>query len=726
MFLRRVLVKYWITYISITLFTILAMVPIYLQTYSNVKTQQLRDTQTLLQSRFDAFLSEYASMQRMVKSLQSDRTYVLLSNWSGREDRINLYHYIKFHETLQETVTPSNLILDVYVLFAEGNYAVNKRAPAMVRADFYARELSYPFMDFDAWQAKIWQEQAPVFPFQPVKYFQSFSTHASTFLFYTGVKEQPNGIIAVVVDEAKLHSALTTEDVRTDGQLRLMTGADRLTLYAYSAPGIAADDPINGFTLTDEASGLTLTAGVHERIYAEATRNVRNTMMLYIGIALFVSLLLSGAYTVNVYLPVRATWAQMRREGMAPDSEKNFHRLMSVSMAGLLTRKQNLEKALEEINSKHRDHLITNIVYGMAVSPQEVDTMLRPLPILQGAYSFVRLTIQPGGAHGEGTPADVSQVYGALHRLLLADFGQDYMPLPDIQSALIALPDGEMDEACIRLEGVAASLHAAFACQAVFAVSQALQGVDALREGWAETTRLIRFADIAEGPVLRMDRMHTFFARYDLLVFQPEVLLGLLSQKDTKPLVAYLNNLLGQLTSLHFARPRHAEQLYGNIADTCHAALRKHDLPAPAFAPYNAGQDILLTVQALREAILDINRQIRERHLDAAPKRDTVLDYIREHFADPNLSLAELAEAFHYSEGYIYQIVKKQTGLSYADYVNSLRMERASDLLRDGELPTADVAQQSGFHNVNTFYKAFKKRFGMAPKAYRDQAGPSQ
>ena len=81
MFLKKVLIKYWATYISITLFTIALMFPIYLQTYDNVKDRQINDLRTLLQSRFDALVVEYNDMTRIVSDLKIDRNFVLISSW---------------------------------------------------------------------------------------------------------------------------------------------------------------------------------------------------------------------------------------------------------------------------------------------------------------------------------------------------------------------------------------------------------------------------------------------------------------------------------------------------------------------------------------------------------------------------------------------------------------------------------------------------------------------
>ncbi len=69
--------------------------------------------------------------------------------------------------------------------------------------------------------------------------------------------------------------------------------------------------------------------------------------------------------------------------------------------------------------------------------------------------------------------------------------------------------------------------------------------------------------------------------------------------------------------------------------------------------------------------------------------------------------------------------LKDQTGKSFTEYVEELRLSRAMELLRGSELGITEISVQCGFSTQNTFYKAFRRRFGISPSAVRrgDNAG---
>ena len=47
-------------------------------------------------------------------------------------------------------------------------------------------------------------------------------------------------------------------------------------------------------------------------------------------------------------------------------------------------------------------------------------------------------------------------------------------------------------------------------------------------------------------------------------------------------------------------------------------------------------------------------------------------------------------------------------------------MEHAKALVRTSGLPTKEIAARCGYQNLNTFYKAFKRNFGVSPKEFRN------
>ncbi|MCF8167106.1 MAG: AraC family transcriptional regulator [Rhodoferax sp.] len=84
-----------------------------------------------------------------------------------------------------------------------------------------------------------------------------------------------------------------------------------------------------------------------------------------------------------------------------------------------------------------------------------------------------------------------------------------------------------------------------------------------------------------------------------------------------------------------------------------------------------------------------------------------------------DIALPEVAEAAYLSPNYLSQLLKKQTGLAFVDWLTGRRMERARDLLAHTVDRINTVAHRVGFDDEAYFTRRFKQRFGIAPSAYR-------
>ena len=84
-----------------------------------------------------------------------------------------------------------------------------------------------------------------------------------------------------------------------------------------------------------------------------------------------------------------------------------------------------------------------------------------------------------------------------------------------------------------------------------------------------------------------------------------------------------------------------------------------------------------------------------------------------------DIALADVAEAAYLSPNYLSQLLKKQTGLAFVDWLTGRRMERARELLAHTADRVGNVAHSVGFADEAYFTRRFKQRFGIAPTAYR-------
>ena len=95
-----------------------------------------------------------------------------------------------------------------------------------------------------------------------------------------------------------------------------------------------------------------------------------------------------------------------------------------------------------------------------------------------------------------------------------------------------------------------------------------------------------------------------------------------------------------------------------------------------------------------------------------------IIRYIEENLEN-KITMDELAEIAGYSKFHFIRKFKKQTGSTVTDYVNSLRLSAASDLLVTTGLPISIVGEKSGVPNTPYFIKLFKKEFFMTPMEFR-------
>ena len=94
--------------------------------------------------------------------------------------------------------------------------------------------------------------------------------------------------------------------------------------------------------------------------------------------------------------------------------------------------------------------------------------------------------------------------------------------------------------------------------------------------------------------------------------------------------------------------------------------------------------------------------------------------YIGEHYHEPNIGVAAIAQHLGISEGHLSHTFKKETDYTLLNYLTRYRVHRAMELLRDSRLKVYEVAEQVGYRDIAYFSATFKKLVGMSPSEYQD------
>jgi AraC family transcriptional activator of tynA and feaB len=131
----------------------------------------------------------------------------------------------------------------------------------------------------------------------------------------------------------------------------------------------------------------------------------------------------------------------------------------------------------------------------------------------------------------------------------------------------------------------------------------------------------------------------------------------------------------------------------------------------------------------IANALLDLMGMSLDSHLKSykAPKSHTksllreIQDYIDSHIDDEEMSLDTIAAAHSVSVRYLNKIFQRE-GVSTAKWIRMRRLERCRADLEDPTKRNLSISQIGfghGFGNISSFNRAFKARFGVAPKAFR-------
>lgn len=103
------------------------------------------------------------------------------------------------------------------------------------------------------------------------------------------------------------------------------------------------------------------------------------------------------------------------------------------------------------------------------------------------------------------------------------------------------------------------------------------------------------------------------------------------------------------------------------------------------------------------------------------PKSDTALrikKFIDENFSSCDISLKKISESLAYNEKYISSVFKKEFETGISEYINTVRVEYACALIKQGFTSVSDIAFCCGFKDSQYFSNVFKKMKKCSPREY--------
>lgn len=170
--------------------------------------------------------------------------------------------------------------------------------------------------------------------------------------------------------------------------------------------------------------------------------------------------------------------------------------------------------------------------------------------------------------------------------------------------------------------------------------------------------------------------------------------------------------------------------IYNDVIDKL---LRRHAVSQAAGRSMQAYYDIFTLSSC--QSIDDLDQLLRRlcasiidapaaapetTHVEETPSViSQVADYMRVHFADPELSISAIAEAFEMPTARLSLAFKDEMHMSPLEYLTLLRVERSKELLAATDMSIKEIAAEVGYYDASSFIRRFKQMTGATPLQYR-------
>jgi AraC-like DNA-binding protein len=127
----------------------------------------------------------------------------------------------------------------------------------------------------------------------------------------------------------------------------------------------------------------------------------------------------------------------------------------------------------------------------------------------------------------------------------------------------------------------------------------------------------------------------------------------------------------------------------------------------------------ILSLLCLQYQTEDRTVKVNGDETDSSSYVTRAVEFITTHYMHP-ITISEIADFLGISKGHLNRVFQSRYGMSVQNFIIDFRMQRAAALLENTTDPVKEIALQTGYTDPLVFSKAFKKYFGVSPKAYRD------
>ncbi|MGI5898340.1 MAG: helix-turn-helix domain-containing protein [Christensenellales bacterium] len=688
----------------------------------------------------------------------------LLSSASPKEAGEGVYPLYTYGQLLKSNVYPGDDFCLEYQIISRRNELIYRNNSFVSGLEFFFnKSCNYPEMSYSQWQEEVFANSGRFFlPAQRVL-LDGGPSDALTYVFplRAGILSQPSeAVLVFLVEEGRIAEILSAASQDAAAQVYMISTEGEVL---YGTGGIPQENPFGpesfagGSGFFETAGGEKLTAYtvspyngiiyaalVPKHVVLSQMYTVSSTTRIVLLIYLAVSMVLALIFAYRISKPLRDLAKSMALS--LPEEEPEMKRLGELDFIAentlrLLKRNQSLELSYNDKSAALADialdRLLSSYAKSGGLSPDIIESLQIPSGFDRCCVAALRIPFVLGAPSG-------------------SEF-----PIFDLEKSLSALP---LNTSCIRRYLHAASANV-IAAVYVFGEKRPKELRSLLMEDLNRMDLCI-FENTGAHPYMGVGRfykdIYDIYFSFDqalycaglakdmettgkastpyIKIYSEETpasgiyfypidleyrLVNCVKSGDVEEALAVFQKIIDENFEIRSLTQRMQVQLCYDLRATLMKVCDELRLAGSYYNNISENIDKRERPQSVVLAIKDefssiASQMFEKKRSHNLGLRDRVLDFVSENYCDPQMCVAMAADKFNLSDSYFSQFFKMQTGESFSTYLESLRINKAKDIMdADDAIEIEALCQMVGYNSSNTFRRAFKRVMGVSPSAYR-------
>lgn len=726
----------------------LLLVPTYTVALNSVKESEIRSVYSGFQSGFTKLDGTLTKLVDLSDLMTSDSCISRLIGIDGELQVSDFGLLSQAPSFLRNSIISDDLVINAYILPKKNRIFLSNSMVSEDRAKIYGTFYSINGYSMDDWVGAVLNGQRGFFFLPDAEANRNFDVadrqiRGETMHLVVPSPTTPDRsaqcAVVYMLDAGKVFSSFYSENLAGQSFAYLadksgMIIADR----GYEGCPLSLKDNISSGTIGGQdytllkakggKSGITAVIGINAQYFADRVKNVRNMILIYTAVILMTAVLLACLFAYRQYQPLKKLLSVAGK--IYPGNTEKGYEYLSDTILSLDSERRQFRQEILSMDASIRGSLLERLLHGRLHTEKDAGRYLEYFHFSEECFCVFLMKIEscPDGRE----PMELStRARAAVAERVVRETGcrVEFYNAEALRTDFVAnfsagAADPEAFRACLR--GAAEEIAARLGVCAVFGVGSVVCGLKNVYTSAEEARNLLRMADSLDS--VRIPSKEG--PEPSRMIFDNNAggkLYDLLFAGEMDCLEDFFRSTVRALEqNPPLATPEACQIFYGirSVVDSAARSLYKGEKTAvlPVFSEDRNLKGQILSFLPVCGELCGFIATMKTGRSEKLQKE--IVQYIRSAYRDGNLCALTVAEHFSVTEKAVYSAVKSLTGKSVGDFIEEIRFEGAEKLLRT-TVNINKIPLMVGWNSTNTFYKAFKRVYGVSPGKWRECARQS-